>query len=308
MKAHKLTLTAFASAALIASWAIVGSGQAKPQPPATTPQTSGGALPLEPIRDRGQGVTGAYEGWYRNPDGSFTMLVGYFNRNRTETLDIPVGPNNQITPGGPDRGQPTHFLPRRQWGVFTVKVPADFPTGSKLVWTIVANGEKNEIPLTLHTNYEVMPFKDPAMGNTPPVLKMQAAGEAFQGPPTGVMAATMTATVGQPMPLEFFATDDAHEEPGDQLRGTAGRGRGGRGEPPAPVTVVLSKFRGPGEVKFENARPPVNWKGDGKVATTATFSAPGDYVLRVQANDNSGEGGGGFQCCWTNVHVAVAVK
>jgi hypothetical protein len=35
---------------------------------------------------------------------------------------------------------------------------------------------------------------------------------------------------------------------------------------------------------------------------------PGEYVLRLQANDASGEGGGGFQCCWTNVHVGVSVK
>ena len=32
------------------------------------------------------------------------------------------------------------------------------------------------------------------------------------------------------------------------------------------------------------------------------------YILRVQANDASGEGGGGFQCCWTNTHVRVTVK
>jgi hypothetical protein len=28
----------------------------------------------------------------------------------------------------------------------------------------------------------------------------------------------------------------------------------------------------------------------------------------VQANDSTGEGGGGFQCCWTNAHVKVTVK
>jgi hypothetical protein len=31
-------------------------------------------------------------------------------------------------------------------------------------------------------------------------------------------------------------------------------------------------------------------------------------VLRFQANDASGNGGGGDQCCWTNVHVRVTVK
>ena len=46
----------------------------------------------------------------------------------------------------------------------------------------------------------------------------------------------------------------------------------------------------------------------GKATTTASFSEPGEYILRVVANDWSGDGGGGFQCCWTNAHVAVSVK
>ena len=46
----------------------------------------------------------------------------------------------------------------------------------------------------------------------------------------------------------------------------------------------------------------------GKAATTATFSQPGEYVLRVVANDWSGDGGRGFQCCWTNAQVKVQVK
>src|SRR5947208_7683681 len=103
-------------------------------------------LPLEPLKDSGQGVTPAYEGWFKNPDGSFTLLLGYYNRNLKQTLDIPVGPDNRIEPGGPDQGQPTHFLPRRQWGVFAVRVPADFGD-KKLTWTIVANGKAASVPI-----------------------------------------------------------------------------------------------------------------------------------------------------------------
>ena len=44
------------------------------------------------------------------------------------------------------------------------------------------------------------------------------------------------------------------------------------------------------------------------MTTAATFSLPGEYLLRVQGNDESGEGGGGFQCCWTNTYVKVAVR
>src|SRR5882724_3065665 len=81
------------------------------------------ALPFEPQHQSGQTVTGAFEGWFSNPDGTFSILVGYYNRNQAQVLDIPIGPNNKIEPGGPDRGQPTHFIVGRQWGVFTINVP-----------------------------------------------------------------------------------------------------------------------------------------------------------------------------------------
>src|SRR5207244_457205 len=67
---------------------------------------------------RGRDVTPAYEGWRRNPDGTFTMYFGYMNRNYDEELDIPIGPDNNVDPGG-DRGQPTHFYPR-QTGSFSL--------------------------------------------------------------------------------------------------------------------------------------------------------------------------------------------
>jgi hypothetical protein len=60
---------------------------------------------------------------------TFGLLLGYYNRNRDQIVDIPVGPNNRIEGGGADGGdlgQPTHFLPGRGWGLFAVKVPADF--------------------------------------------------------------------------------------------------------------------------------------------------------------------------------------
>src|ERR1700691_4593008 len=71
-------------------------------------------LPIEPARDSGASVTGAFEGWFKNADGTFSLLLGYYNRNRKQEVDLPIGPNNRIealgsgAPGGPDRGQPTH--------------------------------------------------------------------------------------------------------------------------------------------------------------------------------------------------------
>jgi len=62
---------------------------------------------------RGQNVAPAYEGWEQDASGTKYFLFGYMNRNWVEEIDLPTGSDNSITPGGPDQGQPTHFLPRR---------------------------------------------------------------------------------------------------------------------------------------------------------------------------------------------------
>src|SRR5579871_6892127 len=90
--------------------------------------------------NKGQVVYPAYEGWEQNPDGSFNMLFGYMNGNWEEEPDVPVGPDNNIEPGGPDQGQPTHFFPRRNRFVLRVRVPKDFGT-QDLVWTLTTHGK-----------------------------------------------------------------------------------------------------------------------------------------------------------------------
>jgi hypothetical protein len=255
-------------------------------------------LPMEPAHDSGQSVTGAFEGWFPNADGTFSILVGYFNRNLKEDLDIPIGPDNRIEPGGPDQGQPTHFLPRRQWGVFTITVPKDFGT-KKLTWTIVANHKTTVIPLSLDPLWEVSPFSEVGMGNTPPVVSFKEGGPSVQGPRP--LMESLTATVSNPLDITVWVTDDAKTFPG--------------AKPPRLPAVTLSwgKFRGPGKVTFSKERPSVEkLEGaapfNGKASITATFSEPGEYILRVVANDWSGDGGRGFQCCWTNAMVKVSVK
>jgi len=250
-------------------------------------------LPMQPILDSGASVTGAFEGWYKNNDGSYSILVGYLNRNQKQVLDIPIGQDNHIDPGGPDQGQPTHFLPRRQWGVFTVTVPKDFGT-KRLTWTITANGQTTSIPLNIDPLWVIEPFEDAGVGNTPPVIRFEQKGTAFTGPPRGI-AATFTAKIGEALPLTAWVTDDGKQPPEARPRPNA-----------PPATVIWSKFRGPGDVTFDKDRPALA-PDDGKISTTAKFTTPGEYVLRLQANDASGDGGGGFQCCWTNVHVKVAV-
>ena len=262
----------------------------------------GQSLPLEPSHDSGQSLTAAYEGWFQNADGTYSILFGYYNRNLKQELDIPIGSDNKIEPGGPEWGQPTHFLTRRQWGVFTVIVPKDFGN-KKVTWTLTANGATTAIPAGIDALWELAPFKD-ATNNTPPFLGFTATGPFVQGP-RGQNSTVLNALVGAAVPVVVWTADDANVAPGATAPKT-----------PA-VALALSKFRGPGEVKIADDRPaiesaefqaPPESVFKGKAATTATFSEPGDYVLRVQATDWSGEGGRGFQCCWSNAYVKVSVK
>ena len=263
-------------------------------------------LPLSlGLRERGSSVTGAFEGWYRTKDGAMALLVGYMNRNSKQEFDIPVGPNNRIEPGGPDMGQPTHFQPGRQWGIFTIKLPKDFGD-KKLTWTIVANGFTNAITLHSKPDYILEPFEDPANKNMPPTLKFSATAAGVSGPPEG-FAASLTAVVGEPLPLTIWATDEPAKINNFSTFGPPAAAGAKPAGPPVP-TLKWSLFRGPGTVTFEPFNPKVDREKNSEAAAKATFSAPGEYILRVQANDSTGEGGGGFQCCWTNAHVKVTVK
>ena len=252
-------------------------------------------LPMEPLRDSGQSVTGSFEGWFQNTDGTYSFLLGYLNRNLKQDVDVAVGPGNGFAPGAADRGQPTHFLAGRQWGVFVVTVPKDFGK-QKLTWTLTANGQTTHIPLTLNPLWEISPFSEIGVGNTPPALTFEPS-KNVQGP-VGAIGATLTAQVGKALPLAVRVADDAKIGPGAAT--PAG----------PPTTVRWTKFRGPGEVTFA---PVALEKQDGagfvgRATSAATFTAPGEYVLLVIANDWSGDGGRGFQCCWTTAAVKVTVR
>lgn len=121
---------------------------------------------------RGQIVSPAYEGWWPNDDGSYTLFFGYMNSNWEQQFDVPVGPKNYFAftePGGlddlshgayddaaADQGQPTHFYPRRNPFLFTVQVPADFGE-TELVWTLETQGATNRAYGSLKSDYRINP-------------------------------------------------------------------------------------------------------------------------------------------------------
>jgi hypothetical protein len=346
MSARRSLLAGLFGAAAVGIWMTAVEAQQTP---------GGGRLPLEPLGNRGEAIFPAFETWGPLKDGRNALLLGYYNRNTDQTIEIPIGPNNRIEPDGPDYGQPTRFEPRRHYGVFAIAVPKNFGN-KKLTWTLVANGKTSVVSFWLNPPYWVDFFKHPATNNEPPVARLTANGAEMTGPPVGV-ATTLTGTVGQPVTLRLFVSDvpqaPGYATPGtaEPARGDRAAGRGGRGAPPAgaagappagvppgaaaggggrggggrggrggeggpqgDVNILWYKHRGPinAAVTFSPERTPIVTKGDPKVivegTTQATFSAPGEYWVRAQLNDQSGNGGGGDQCCWTNVLIRVNVK
>jgi hypothetical protein len=156
---------------------------------------------------KGQSVSPAYEGWMPNDDGSFTLYFGYMNSNWLEEFDIPVGPENGIEPGGPDRGQPTHFYPRRNPFLFTVRVPKEF-SNQELIWTLTTHGKTEKAYASLKTDYQIDKqvistevggdfgsLRDELRTNIPPELELQ--GESRRSVQSGVPV-TVVALAGDP--------------------------------------------------------------------------------------------------------------
>jgi hypothetical protein len=161
---------------------------------------------------RGQNVSPAFEGWEENADGSFNLMFGYMNRNWEEEVDVPIGPENSISPGVPDQGQPTHFLPRRNRFVFKVRVPKDW--GDKeLVWTLTTRGKTERAFATLRLDSKVdnlvQASEQGAIGagvstpairaNLPPTLTLDGGDRRAQ--------------IGQPLTLIAYAKDDGVPRP-----------------------------------------------------------------------------------------------
>lgn len=279
----------------------------------------------------GQNVQPVFEGWEKNPDGTFTMIFGYLNRNYEEEPHIPVGPNNNFSPGPADRGQPTYFYPRRQSFQFRVTVPADWGD-QKLTWTMTHNGKPQTAVGKLMPVWEVdegvwiatrlggVSGTTPG-GNPPPTVKV-------------VGKDTLTATVGEPLTLSVIASDEG--TPGPPKARTANpaappRPFGGTDEGPVTTTGLPARTIGRNNpylprdrVHFVDARPTglavtwMHWRGPGAVTlepvvvpikgtkeslsgtakTTVRFSEPGTYVIRAYADES-------IQTRYTDVTVTV---
>ncbi|MBM3777328.1 MAG: hypothetical protein FJW23_03685 [Acidimicrobiia bacterium] len=256
---------------------------------------------------RGRSVVPVYEGWGTNPDGSHMMVFGTFNRNWDEAIDVPVGQDNHLEPGGPDLGQPTHFLPRRNFFLFGVRVPKDFGDRD-VIWTLTTHGVTERAYGTLRPGYllnaDVMTATLGAVGpgvttaeasrdNRPPSLELDGGG------------APRTARVGEPLRFSAQAADDGlpRAEPLPAFFGSPFSSALGTLQSAAGLRLTWFVYRGEGAaVRFDppQFKPYVDLRGGSpwspgwapppvpegnRWRIGVTFETPGTYVLRCLAHD-----------------------
>jgi hypothetical protein len=236
----------------------------------------------------GQDVQPYFEGWIHNPDGTFDLVFGYFNRNWQEELAIPTGAANSVEPGGPDRGQPTYFLPRRQGWVYRVRVPGDF--GKQVVtWTITANGKTQTaygelLPVEEITERIIMTRGNLNPGdddpNKPPAIALAPVPAPVTNAPVVLTATVSDDGLPKPRPV----APPKPTTPGDAtaIQAQANSSAVAR---PRGLTVSWMQIRGPAKIVFQPAgTTPV---ANGKADVTVRFTERGTYVVRATANDGA---------------------
>ncbi|MCM3880387.1 MAG: hypothetical protein ND807_09800 [Vicinamibacterales bacterium] len=248
--------------------------------------------------NRGQSVQPAFEGWTRNPDGSFSMWFGYMNRNWEETPDVPPGPNNGFGATGEDLGQPTHFNPRRQEFIFKVNVPADWPKDRDLVWTVNVNGVSLKAYGSLWPVWEI---DDRIMSANNGGRTARTFGEPVNRPPAiSAQLPKQTIQTGQSLTLVLAVTDDGLPTPEIRRRSTGGRVVPDLSDKPLDPLSAASRgsfrvkwvqYRGAGLAKITPGESPVLTADrkatltGGTSTTKVTFDKPGTYTLRAYAMD-----------------------
>lgn len=251
----------------------------------------GAALHAQVKYDTGQNAQPAFDGWVRNADGSASLYFGYLNRNYQEELNIPIGPNNNIEPGGPDRGQPTYFLPRRQRYIFTVKVPREWDAKREVIWTLTAHGRTSKIFGALNPEDEIVERNVLTNGG----FGTPTPGRGDENKPPAIQTnTTQSLTLPGDLSLTAVVTDDGLPRPRNRgpVRSTldtavATRPIQSDGEAlarPQGLRLGWYQYRGPGTATIEPSEEFVVTSGK-EAVVKVRFSMPGTYVLRAQAND-----------------------
>jgi len=256
----------------------------------------------------------AYEGWRQNDDGTFSLIFGYFNENWEEQPNIPIGENNQFSPGDIDRGQPTHFLPRRNRFTFEVVVPADW--GDKeLVWTLTSpNGESRKAYASLQADYVIDNVVIASETGSLGAGTSSPESRSNQPPRVEILGdSPRSVRVGEDLVVRARVTDDGLPRPTNLAALEVPQNAMARMmRPPSRPTVnkinglflSWNVYRGPDKAAFsppqvkpwEDTRTSANspwgalWTpppipADGVYEVSVKFDAPGTYVLWARADD-----------------------
>lgn len=215
-----------------------------------------------PHAQRNQPIYPAYDGYLKNPDGSYTLSFAYFSHN-AEPVTIAPGPDNSFAPDPADRRQPTTFRPGHWRFQCIIVVGPEFD--GKLRWTLNYAGTSTGTSQNmLQSNYNLVEgaselatidYAKVPRGiclNRAPIVRVLGVSARGRGAPP-----TLSVAVGEELNLFGSISDE-------------GLPRDGK------LTVEWKQLSGPGTVKFTSPQA---------ARTRSTFSAPGTYELELSAND-----------------------
>jgi hypothetical protein len=301
MNAKRIASRALGAALLAAAQVGMGTSLEAQLPPHLRD------YPLTSFHKSGDLVAPYFDGFYDNGDGTVTFSFGFLNRNTEESVDVPLGPNNFIEPAQFDGVQPTHFpvydrgglVGKRERGAFAVTVPANM-AGTEVVWTLTHAGRTYAVPGRATSIAYDMSTGPAAFGSLPPAVRFHSEG-AESTNREGVVAARVTTKIGTPVTLSAMVQDRGERAP-------YSADLDGKLTFPVNATWILHQGPAGARVQFSQEKSRVESEGWGFASTQATFTVPGDYVIRLRA-DTFGAPDSRFdnQCCWSNAYVPVTV-
>lgn len=224
--------------------------------------TTAGPFAAAALAQQNQPIYPAYDGFLKNPDGSYTIAYAYFSHNAQAVTILP-GPDNGFSSGVGDRGQPTVFMPGH-WRFQCVMVVGPEFDG-KLSWNLAYAGKKTGTSQNMlqsnwflvegaeelkRVDYKTVP-RNVCLNRAPQVRVLGSVRKDGQD----VLA--VAGAVGAKESL--FGS--VHDE---------GLPRG------KTMATAWKQVSGPGEAKFEDATRP---------RTHVVYPAPGAYVLELSASD-----------------------
>jgi hypothetical protein len=210
---------------------------------------------------RNQPIYPVYDGFLKNPDGSYTLSFAYFSHN-AEVVAIEPGAANSFAPDPIDRQQPTVFKPGH-WRFQCVMVVGPEFDG-KLRWTLTYAGTTTGTSeRMLQSNWNLVEgaadlakidFAKAKRG----VCLNRAPSVRLLGKTARKGEVAISATVAEELHLFGSVADEGLP-----------RGR--------PLVVEWKVLKGPGNVSFTNPA---------EARTKASFPVPGTYELELSATDS----------------------